>query len=178
VFALAVGCSGSHVRHTDPPLLVPWSRIGDITLGEPKKRVEAEYGSEGHGYHVLVANQGIVQGYYRLHGSPVFVTFQDGRVNAIEFSTRYYRTKSGFGVGSRIPFGRCYRTATNRCEHRWHGFVWDAWVREKPCECWVKVGRGAKSLPATVENFLKPWSVIYPRHGRVAGFYFAWKFVD
>ena len=86
----AAGCRGG--RHTaigvDPPLLVPWSRIGGIALGESKARVEREYGSEGHGYHVLVRNNGIVQGYYRLHGSRVFVTFQDGRVNELEFATR------------------------------------------------------------------------------------------
>jgi hypothetical protein len=81
--------------------------------------VEREYGLAGHGYHLLVANQGIVQGYYRLHGDRVYVEFQDGRVNEIGFSTRYYRTKRGFGVGSRIPFGPCYRTAAKRCEHRW-----------------------------------------------------------
>jgi hypothetical protein len=152
--------------------------MGNISLGEPRARVAAEYGSAGRGYHVLVANQGVVQGYYRLHGDRVEVDFQDGRVNAISFSTPYYRTKSDFGVGSRIPMGPCHRTGKSRCEHRWHGFIWGAWVREKPCECWVKVGNGAKSLPATIENFLKPWSIIYARDERVTGFYLTWKFVD
>ena len=159
-------------------MLVPWHRVGRISLGERRKHVEAEYGSRGHGFHVLVAGQRIAQGYYRRYGRRIDVTFEDGRVNAIAFATRYYRTTRGFGVGSRIPLGRCYRTATNRCEHRWHGFIWNAWVKEKPCQCWVKVGRGPKSLPATVANFMKPWSVIYARRGRVTGFYFAWKFVD
>jgi hypothetical protein len=36
----------------DPPRLVPWTSIGDIRLGEPKRGVEREYGSEGHGFHV------------------------------------------------------------------------------------------------------------------------------
>jgi hypothetical protein len=108
----------------------------------------------------------------------VFVTFEDDRVNELDFTTRYYRTKGGFGVGSVIPFGPCYRTVTNRCEHRWHGFVWNAWVKENPCHCWVKVGLGAQSLPATVANFLKPWFFIYISRGRVSEFYFALKFVD
>jgi hypothetical protein len=158
----------------DPPLLVPWSRIGDIALGESKTRVQHEYGSNGHGYHVFVGGQG----YYRLHGSKVWVTFDGGRVTELAFTTPYYRTKRRFGVGSTIPLGPCQRTARARCEHRWHGFVWNAWVREKPCNCWVKVGLGEHSLPATTTNFLKPWFFIYTRRGRVTRFYFALKFVD
>jgi hypothetical protein len=139
---------------SDPPLFAPWSRIGDIALGDYRVEVEADYGSEPrYGY--------------RLHGSRVFVGFDRGRVSEIRFSTPYYRTKSGFGVGSRIPRGR-----------RWRGFVWNAWGREKPCSCWVKVGRGKRSLPATVHNFLKPWFFIYVHRGRVSGFYFASRFVD
>ena len=101
-----------------------------------------------------------------------------GRVSGIRFSTPYYRTKTGFGVGSRIPLGPCHRTKASRCERRWHGFVWNEWVREKPCNCWTKGGRGAQSLPVTFKNFLKPWFFIDMRHGRVSSFYFASRFVD
>ena len=150
---------------SDPPRFVPWSRIGDISLGSYREEVEAEYGREPrYGY--------------RLHTSRVFVAFDHGRVSEIRFSTPYYRTKSGFGVGSRIPLGPCHRTGTDRCEHRWHGFVWNLRLREKPCSCWVKVGRGRRSLPATTRNFLKPWFFIHLRRGRVSRFYFALKFVD
>jgi hypothetical protein len=150
---------------SDPPIFIPWKRIGHISLGSYKEEVEAEYGPEPrYGY--------------RLHTSRVFVGFDRGRVSEIRFLTPYYRTKNDFGVGSRIPLGPCHRTRKNRCEHRWHGFVWNAWVREKPCNCWVKVGRGARSLPATLENFLKPWFFINVDQGRVSGFYFALKFVD
>jgi len=144
--------SGS--RHADPPVLVPWHKIGDVGLGDPKGRVLREYGKE--------PELG-----YRLHDGRIQVGFDSGRVTSIWFSTRYYRTKSGFGVGRRIPAGR-----------RWHGFVWNAWVREKPCSCWVKVGLGKRSLPATADNFLKPWFFINVRRGRVSSFYFASKFVD
>ncbi len=184
VAALAVtGCSSGESQDgtpisSDPPLLIPWSRIGDLSLGESKTRVERAYGSEGHGYHVQVRDGGIIQGYYRLHGSQVFVTFADGRVNELDFTTRYYRTSSGFGVGSTIPLGPCHRTATEPCEHRWRGFVWNAWVRETPCGCWVKVGLGTQSLPVTGANFLKPWFFIYTLRGRVTRFHFALKFVD
>ena len=48
----------------DPPRLVPWTRIGNITLGERRTRVESEYGSVGTGYHVLQRYGHDVQGYY------------------------------------------------------------------------------------------------------------------
>jgi hypothetical protein len=184
VFVACLAVAGSHLPVAkarsagDPPLLVPWSRVGDIALGEPRRHVEREYGSAEHGYHVLVGKRDHVQGYYLLHGTKVFVTFDGGRVEEISFSTPYYRTKIGFGVGSTIPLGPCHRTARYRCEHRWHGFVWNEWNREKPCGCWTKAGLSQQSLPLTTANFLKPWFFINMRHGRVDGFYFALKFVD
>jgi prepilin-type processing-associated H-X9-DG protein len=116
---------------------------------------------------VLIHNQGIVQGYYRLHNSRVYVTFWDGRVNELDFTTRYYRTTNGFGIGSTIPLGPCYRTATNLCEHRWHGFVWNAWKKETSCHCWFKATKP-----------LKPASAIFIRNGHVSQIYLAQKFVD
>jgi hypothetical protein len=62
------------------------------------------------------------------------------------------------------------------CEHRWRGFAYNLSLKEDPCQCWVKVG--ARSLPATAANFLKPWFFIDVKRGRVAGFYFALKYVD
>ena len=162
----------------DPPTLVPWDRIGNIALGEPRARVRQDYDARGYRYYVLGRQSGLVQGYYRLHRSRVFVTFQDGPVNEIDFTTRYYRTKNGLGVGSRIPLGPCHRTRSNPCEHRWHGFVWNAWSRDTLCRCWVKVGLGRRSLPATAANFGKPWFFIYARGGRATRVHFALKFVD
>jgi hypothetical protein len=123
---LAGGCGNSASgvqRSADPPLLVPWNRVGNISLGQPRARVEREYGSPGHGYHVIVPITNGLQGYYVLHGGEIGVTFESGRVEEISFGVRYYRTKNGFGVGSRIPLGPCVRTWTHRCGHRWHGFV-------------------------------------------------------
>jgi hypothetical protein len=153
--ALALGAGAP-----DPPLLVPWNRVGDITLGEPRARFEREYGR----FHVADA----VADYYRLHRSKVFVTFYGGRVGAIGFTTPYYRTTNGFGVGSRIPIGNGH----------WHGFVWNKRNREKPCHCWTKVGLGKQSLPVTPANFEKPWFFIEMHRGRVSRFYWDLKFVD
>jgi len=177
VVGLRLSDANAHVA-SDPPLLVPWSRVGNIALGESKARVEREYGSVGHGYHVLQRYGETVQGYYRLHGSRVIVTFDGSRVGELDFETPYYRTKSGFGVGSTIALGACHKTATNPCEHRWRGFVYNVKLRENPCNCWVKVGLGTRSLPVTGANFLKPWFFIYLRGGHVARFYFALKYVD
>jgi hypothetical protein len=150
---------------SDPPIFVPWSRIGGISLADYKAEVEAEYGAEPrYGY--------------RLHGSRVFVGYDRGRVDEIRFATPYYRAKNGFGVGSRIPLGPCHRTVGRPCLHLWHGFMWNLTLRGRPCRCWVKVGRGRRSLPATVDNFLKPWFFIYVDRGRISGFDFALKFVD
>jgi hypothetical protein len=164
LLVLGAACS-SGSRRRDPPVLVPWHRIGDIALGAPTERVLREYGTQ--------PDLG-----YRLHGGRIQVAFDGGRVAGIWFSTPYYRTKAGFGVGSRIPLGPCHRTKASRCEHRWHGFVWNAWVREKPCNCWVKVGVGSRPLAATANNFLKPWFFIDVRRRRISSFYFASKFVD
>jgi hypothetical protein len=161
---MAAGC-GSGTRHDDPPVLIPWHKIGDIGLGSSKERVLHEYGKQPElGYRI---HRGIVQ-----------VGFDHGRVTSIWFSTRYYRTKGGIGVGSKIPQGPCHRTHTRRCERRWHGFVWNEWVSEKPCGCWTKVGRYARSQAVTTENFLKPWFFINVRRGRISSFYFASRFVD
>ena len=170
-FASSVGAS-------DPPLLVPWNKIGDIALDASKTRVESEYGTADGGYHVTQRYMGTAEGYYLLHDTRVTVTFYGGRVGELDFTTPYYRTKGGFGVGSRIPLGPCHTTATNACEHRWHGFVYNVKLRENPCNCWVKVGVDARSLPPTAANYLKPWFLIYLHRGRIARFHFALKYVD
>ena len=161
----------------DPPLFVRWNRIGDIALGESKMRVEAEYGSVGHGFHVIQRYGNSVQGQYRLHGSDVMVTFQGDLVNDIDFVTRYYRTPTGFGIGSTIPLGPCHNTGGG-CEHRWHGFVYYPKWNDSPCHCWVKVGTGARSAIASTRSFLKPWFFIFTHHGRADEFFFSRRYSD
>jgi hypothetical protein len=180
VAALAAGCSsGTKYGHvapkSDPPVLVPWRRVGDIWLGESKQRVEREYGA----FRVLQRYGDALQVEYpRLHRGGIVLTFYGTRVGALDVTSPYYRTKRGFGIGSRIPLGPCHRTATDPCERRWHGFIWNLRLREDPCGCWTKVGLGRRSLPATSENFLKPWFIIFVRHGRVSDFVFDLKYVD
>ena len=98
---------------------------------------------------------------------------------ALGFGIRYYRTTTGFGVGSTIPLGRCHKTAQTPCEHRWHGFVFTPKYHDTPCACWIKVGTQRMSLPATATTFGKqPWFFIYTQRGRVTGFYFTLDFID
>ena len=141
-------------RIRDPQaLLVPWRGVGGIFLGEPRARVIRVYGTQ--------PELG-----YRMPGGIVQVGYDGGKVSSIWLSSPYYRTNDGFGVGSKVPPARR------------RGFLWNASKRDKPCSCWVKVGTGARSLPATTDNFLKPWTFINVKHGRVASFYFASRFVD
>jgi hypothetical protein len=150
----------------DPPVLVPWKKIGDIGLGISKGRVQYQYGTMGHGFHYKQSWKGnsycagwCLQGYYVLHGGRVYITFYGGRVGEISFSTPYYRTASDLGVGSTIPLGPCHRTASHVCEHRWNGFVYqgegkypNTWIKRQPS------GRG--------------YTMIEMSHGKVRGFYF------
>jgi hypothetical protein len=160
----------------DLPVLVAWNRVGGIGLGEPRTAVYRTYGMAN--FHVLQRWGNNTQGYFRLHRSRVIVTFYGDRVGEIGFTSGYYRTSEGFGVGSAIPLGPCHRTATRNCEHRWHGFVYNEWNKGTPCGCWVKVGTRAQSLAVSVSNFNKPWFFIYTKHGRATYFYFALKYVD
>ena len=114
----------------------------------------------------------------RYYGHRLELHGRDGRVNDIGFSSPYYRTKTGFGVGSEIPFGPCVKTWTHRCGHRWHGFVWNEDYKERVCGCWAKVGSGRRSLRPTGANFLRRWILVYVRHGRVTSVYLSLHFVD
>jgi hypothetical protein len=141
--AAGVACAGGAAARgaNDPPRFVPWKSVGDMTLGEPRARVEADYGALGR-YPVVQRYGNTVEGFYQLGGHALGVTFYGARVGELGFSTPYYRTPSGFAVGSTIPLGPCHRTPASRCEHRWHGFVYNGFWKETPCGCWVKVGLG------------------------------------
>src|SRR5438045_1704168 len=91
-----VGRSADKTARQDFPYLDPWREVGAIRLDEKRAEVAHDYDAVGHRYHVQVRGSGFVQGYYILHRSRVFVTFDDGRVNEIDFTTRFYRTSDGF----------------------------------------------------------------------------------
>jgi hypothetical protein len=109
---------------SDPPRIVPWSKVGDIGIGMLEARVTHEY---GNGYPIAAypyyKHSFHVNG-YRLHGRRVEVAYYKGRVAGISVYSPYYQTPSGFGVGSRIPLGACHRTKNGGCKYTWNGFTY------------------------------------------------------
>ena len=162
----------------DPPRLIPWRRIGDIYLGESKTRVDAEYDPAGNGFHVLQRYSDSVQGTYPVRGSSVLVTYTADRVRDIDFITPYYRTRSGFGIGSTIPLGPCHRVAGDPCEHQWRSFVFHRRWKDSRCDCWVKVGLGSKPVTPNGYRFKRHWFFIFTYRGRAAEFYFSANYSD
>lgn len=147
-------CGGT-AKRSDPAVLVPWTQVGDVRLGEPFKQVQAEYGREG--------SRG-----YRLHGGVLMAgSYVVGaRVTVLYLTSRYYRTKSGFGVGSTFP-------------RRWrHAFIYNPTLKESPCHCWVKIGSRKRSLPLRGAKFGIPWVIIDMSHGRVTDILMSSKYVD
>jgi len=154
------GCGIGSSRHTNvsrsgPPTLAPWTQVGDIRLGETFKHLHAEYGREGaRGYRV---QGGVVMAGSYVGGS---------RVTVIDVTSPYYRTPSGFGVGSAFP-------------RRWrHAFIFNPTLKVSPCHCWVKIGTGARSLRPGAGTFLKPWVIVHISHGRVTDILMSSKYVD
>jgi hypothetical protein len=162
VAIVAVGCS-SGSRRRDPPVLVPWHNIGDIGLGDSKDRGLREYGRE--------PELG-----YRLNGGTVQVGFDGGRVSSIWFSTGYYRTKSGLGVGSRIPLGPLPQNAVVSVRAPLARVRLERGNQREALRL-LDEGRRGRAVAAG-KTFLKPWFFINVRHGRVSRFYFASKFVE
>jgi hypothetical protein len=156
---LVTGCGGSSKR-ANPRLLVPWTSVGDISLGEPITQLKAEGGLHGTG-GVWIVHGGtpraveVTSDLTIHHRDTVGLT---GRVNEIDFHTPYYRTRGGLGVGSAFP--RRWRTS----------FLYSPGTKKSggACGCWVKLGTGQRSLPWSLTNFGKqPKLIITVVHGRI-----------
>ena len=74
----------------------------------------------------------LVRTTYRIHRGKLIVSYVDGRVKMVETTSRYYRTASGVGVGTRIPRGPCHLDQVGGCQYRWRSFTYDecggAWL--------------------------------------------------
>jgi hypothetical protein len=132
-FAVALGAI------SDTPTILFNTSIGDVRLGMPRAQVVEKYGvgrterlrgyfPVGVRYHGKV----LYRTTYRVHSGKLVVSYVDGRVKMIETTSRYYRTRSGIGVGTRIPRGPCHPDGYGGCRYRWRGFEFDecgrAWL--------------------------------------------------
>jgi hypothetical protein len=123
----------------DTPAIVIHKSIGEVRLGMARSDVQAAYGSGrtqrlrhyfpvGTKYHGKV----LYRTTYWVHGGKLIVSYVDTRVKMIETTSRYYRTRSGVGVGTRIPRGPCHPDGYGGCHYRWQGFEYDecggAWL--------------------------------------------------
>jgi hypothetical protein len=110
----------------DPPLIVPWHRIGDVALGMTKTRVEYLYGQASNPGGQSCAYS------YHLHGGFLTVYYNPyckksnirSTVGGVATDSPYYKTPTGLNVGDRIPLGPCHRTRSGACVYRWHEFVY------------------------------------------------------
>lgn len=118
LLALAVAAPAA----ADPPRIVPWHTIGNVSLGMSKTRVEYAYGRA-------------TQRVYGVEGGSMMVSYGSVGVYSISTTSARYRTPGGVGVGTRIPLGVCHHVArASGCEYRWRGFIYitgfgPAWVR-------------------------------------------------
>ena len=59
----------------------------------------------------------------RVQGGTLRLVVVGHTVRAVATTSRYYRTRLGVGVGTRIVPGPCLPLAAGGCARRWHGFV-------------------------------------------------------
>lgn len=123
----------------DAPLIVLNKSIGYVRLVMSRQEVESFYGAPAQrqvsrryfppGTHYY--RRPLVHATYRLHRGILRIGYVDGRVKTIQTTSRYYRTKRGIGVGTRLPLNRCRRLdwlgriGPSGCKARWGSFVFD-----------------------------------------------------
>src|SRR6266571_1426677 len=84
VLGTGLGCgadaaSTKMTARLDHPVLVPWHRIGNISLSEPRESVARAYPSAR--FHVLQRYAvRRTEGYFVLHGSHVVITYYSDHV--------------------------------------------------------------------------------------------------
>jgi hypothetical protein len=92
----------------DPPLIRPGRSIGGVALGMNEAEVRAAYGDPSAPARSIAARDRAAAA-YAVHGGRLDVVYRDGVVVAISTTSRYYRTVSGVGVGTRPASGRAWK---------------------------------------------------------------------
>lgn len=114
----SASASGRALVVKDPPRIVGWHLVGNIGLGMTATRVEYAYGypthrdTDSHGDWRTYRGRGDIRVGY------------DGKSRIVAVGTRSpaYRFTDGFGVGSTVPLGKCYRLK-GTWEYRWRFFI-------------------------------------------------------
>jgi len=137
---LAVGC-GKSAQPGDPPRIVPWSAVGDVSIGDSAERVRHLYGPAAKSEPLQLPAGTRYAGHparidsFRVPGGTISATYVDGVVRKIGTDSARYRLPSGIGVGTPVSAGTCYHVEGSSCIYRWHGLVFDecgdAWVGEQ-----------------------------------------------
>ena len=91
-----------------------WRRLGKVHLGMPLSAVQYKYGPYLNGY--------------RVKGGSLVLGFKSNRVSLIDTNSPVFRTTDGYGIGTYIPLGRCVKTKTNPCAHKWRGLTYMPFV--------------------------------------------------
>ena len=59
----------------------------------------------------------------RMHGGTLRLVVVEHTVRAVTTTSRFFRTRLGIGVGTKVVAGACLPVPTGGCARRWRGFV-------------------------------------------------------
>jgi hypothetical protein len=118
---VVVGIASGSPSVSDPPRIVLWHLIGSAGLRMSRPVVERVYGRPYY--------PGPEEPQYKVRGGVLFIGYGKpcnstgchGKVADVSTNAVRYRSRTGLGVGSRIPFPPC-AGSNGRCVRLWHGF--------------------------------------------------------
>jgi hypothetical protein len=121
----AAGIASGNPGVSDPPRVVLWHSIGGAGLRMTRAEVEGVYGRPSY------PGLGSEDPQYRVRGGVLFIGYHEpcnskgqcrGKVKEVSTDSPRYRTTTGLGVGTRIPFPQCKAQEKGECVRTWRGF--------------------------------------------------------
>jgi hypothetical protein len=115
-----VAAASAATRAGDPSVIIPWHKIGNVSMGMQKQAVEYRYGYSKPTFYDSAE--------YTVPGGKLIIDYGNKRVGfsnrVISLSTTSprYKTANGIGVGSTIPLPPCKKVG-NLCLPHWNGFT-------------------------------------------------------
>lgn len=134
-----------------------WRKLGDIYLGMPRSAVQYKYGPYNE------------RRSYRINGKSLTLAFEANRVYYIGTDSPAFKTPDGYGVGSYIPLGRCVKTKTNPCAHKWRGLTYMPFVLDGAWHAIFTYGKQKVSVLLPVTRGKVRWVAVRtcPKSGYV-----------